>query len=156
MHRLPMEMPTCFQSERLRLRRYEAGDGAWYYARGQKNRAHLARYESGNELMSVRGEEDAEVLVRRFVVDWLARKHFHLGAFEKGSGEFVAQICVGPTNWDLPDFHLGYLADCEHEGQGFVSEAARATLRFVFRHLGAHRVHGECDDTNVRSARVLE
>lgn len=67
-----------------------------------------------------------------------------------------AQIYVGPANWDLPEFEIGYFADKDHEGRGYATEAVKATLRFIFEHLKAHRVRLECDDTNVQSRRVAE
>jgi RimJ/RimL family protein N-acetyltransferase len=68
----------------------------------------------------------------------------------------VAQIYIGPVNWDLPEFEVGFFADKDHEGQGFVSEAVQAMLDFLFVHLGAQRVRLHCSDTNVRSRRVAE
>ena len=68
----------------------------------------------------------------------------------------MAQVYVGPVNWDVPEFAIGYFADRDHEGQGYVTEAAGAALGFIFEHLGAHRVRLECDDTNERSQRVAE
>jgi ribosomal-protein-alanine N-acetyltransferase len=79
-----------------------------------------------------------------------------LGAFDRESDEFVAQVYVGPVRWEVPEFEIGYFVDVEHEGQGYVSAAVRAALGFAFRHLGAHRVRAECDDTNLRSRRVAE
>jgi ribosomal-protein-alanine N-acetyltransferase len=46
--------------------------------------------------------------------------------------------------------------DQDREGQGYVTEAVRAAMGFIFEHLGAHRVRMECDDTNERSWRVAE
>jgi RimJ/RimL family protein N-acetyltransferase len=122
----------------------------------QKNRAHLLRYEAENVVMSIKTAEDAEVVVRELAAEWVARNRFFLGAFEVASGEFAAQIYVGPVNWDLPEFQIGYFADVGHEGKGFVTEAVQATLPWVFESLRAHRVRIECDDTNVRSYRVAE
>ena len=68
----------------------------------------------------------------------------------------MAQIYVGVANPDLPEFEVGFIADVDHEGQGYVSEAVRGVLPFLFGQLGAHRVRLECDDTNERSARVAE
>ena len=87
---------------------------------------------------------------------WTERNYFFLGAFDKITGEFVAQIYVGPVDWKLPEFQIGYFADLDHEGQGYVTEAVRATLGVIFNHLNAHRVRLECDETNVRSLRVAE
>jgi ribosomal-protein-alanine N-acetyltransferase len=123
---------------------------------GQKNQTHLVRYEAENPVMSIQTEEDAEVLVREFAAFWVARTAFFLGAFDRASDEFVAQIYVGPVNWDLPEFQIGFFADVAHEGQGYVTEAVKATLGFVFQYLKAQRISLECDDTNTRSYRVAE
>jgi aminoglycoside 6'-N-acetyltransferase len=156
MHKLLLDIPTRIEAQRVYLRCYRAGDGPWYYTMSQKNKAHLARYESGNRVMSIDTEEDAEIAVRGFAAAWTARDAFFLGGFRRDTHEFVAQIYVGPVYWDLPEFEIGFFADVEHEGQGYVTEAARAALGFAFEHLGAHRVRLECDDTNERSFRVAE
>jgi ribosomal-protein-alanine N-acetyltransferase len=155
-HRLLLDIPERIEAERLYLRPYKQGDGQWYYAMSRKNRAHLERYEPDNAATSLKTEQEAEILVRKLAADWAARNCFFMGAFERGTDEFVAQIYVGPVDWDLPEFSIGYFADVDHEGQGFVTEAVKAALRFAFEHLAAHRVRIECDDTNVRSYRVAE
>jgi len=156
MHKMLLDIPTRIETERLYLRCYAPGDGPWYYAMSQKNREHLACYESGNVVMTIKTEEDAEIAVRDLAADWVARNCFFMGAFDKRTDEFVAQIYVGPVNWELPEFAIGYFADVDHEGRGYVTEAVRAALEFIFEHLKAHRVRLECDDTNVRSIRVAE
>lgn len=156
MHKMLLDIPTRIETERLYLRPYKAGDGPMYYAVSQRNRSHLARYEAGNYLMSIDSEEEGEIVVRELAADWAARKRFFMGAFDKVTGEFVAQIYVGNCNWDLPEFTVGYIADRDHEGQGYVTEALRATLHFLFEHLHAHRLRLVSDDTNVRSHRVAE
>jgi RimJ/RimL family protein N-acetyltransferase len=150
------EFPTPFESERLCLRSYRPGDGKWYYAMSLKNRGHLRQYEAENVAANIASEEAAEVLVQELAEAWAAQHCFFIGAFEKNSGEFVAQIYVGPVDWNLPEFQIGYFADVEHEGHGFVTEGVKATLTILFDKLNAHRVRLECDETNVRSIRVAE
>jgi RimJ/RimL family protein N-acetyltransferase len=106
--------------------------------------------------MRIHTKADAEQVVTGFAESWDARRAFFLGAFLKGSQEFVGQIYIGVVNWDLPEFELGYFADVDHEGKGYVTEASNAALRFIFDHLHAQRVRLECDDTNVRSYTVAE
>jgi RimJ/RimL family protein N-acetyltransferase len=137
MHRLLMNIPTQLETERLILRCYAAGDGKWYYPMSIKNKDHLARFESTNAVMRIKSEEDAEIVVRDFGVAWAARDCFFLGAFGKATGEFVAQVYVGPVNWDLPEFEIGYFVDKDYEGKGFVIEAVNGTLKFLFEHLSA-------------------
>ena len=148
--------PTRFESERLILRPYQAGDGAMYYAVGQKNRQHLQRYEADNVILTVKNEQEAEALVQELAADWAARKCFFLGAWDKLSGEFVAQVYIGVVNWDTPEFEIGFFVDQDHEGQGYVTESVRAALDFVFEHLQAQRVSLRCNATNLRSQRVAE
>ena len=156
MHQLPLDLPTRIETERLFLRPYHAGDGPWYHRMSQKNKAHLARYESGNAVMTIKTVEEAESVVRDFAAAWMARDAFILGAFRQDSQTFVAQIYIGVVNRDLPEFAVGYFADVGHEGQGYVTEATKEVLHFIFEHLGAHRVRLECDDSNLRSCRVAE
>jgi RimJ/RimL family protein N-acetyltransferase len=154
MHKMLLDIPTHYETERLQVRCYEPGDGEWYYAVGQKNHAHLERFESGNVIFSLNSVEQAEIAVRQMQADFIARNCFFFGAFEKN--RFVAQIYIGVVNWDLPEFEIGYFVDRDHEGQGYVSEATRGALHFTFEHLQAQRVLLKCDDTNLRSIRVAE
>ncbi len=156
MENIQAEFPTKFWSERLRLRCYEPGDGKWYYAMSLRNREHLRRYESGNVAANLSSEEVAEALMCDLAADWQARKNFFIAAFNKLTNEFVAQIYVGPVSWELPEFQIGYFVDVNHEGQGYVTEAVKATLRVIFGKLNAHRVRLFCDKTNLRSMRVAE
>jgi ribosomal-protein-alanine N-acetyltransferase len=156
MDRMLLNIPTRIEAERTYLRSYEAGDGPWFYTMSQKNRPHLARYEAGTVVMSIESEQDAKVMVQELAAEWQARNCFFMGAFDRSTDEFVAQVYVGPANWDVPEFTIGYFVDKDHEGQGYVTEAVKAAIGFIFEHLQAHRVRLECDDTNERSWRVAE
>ena len=68
----------------------------------------------------------------------------------------MAQAYIGSVNWNLPEFQIGFFVDKDYEGKGYMTEAVRATLGFIFFDLNAHRVCAECDETNIRSLRVLE
>jgi [ribosomal protein S5]-alanine N-acetyltransferase len=156
MHKYLLELPARIDTKRLYLRGYQAGDGPWYHAMSQKNKPHLTRFEAGNAVNGINTEEQAEIVVRDFAVAWAARSAFFMGVFHQVTHDFVAQIYIGVVNWDLPEFELGYFADVDYEGQGYVSEAAEAALGFIFDQLKASRVRLECDDTNTRSFRVAE
>jgi RimJ/RimL family protein N-acetyltransferase len=150
------EFPTRIETERLYLRSYLATDRDLYYAISQKNRPHLLHYETGNYIHSIHSPEDADGVLKKIEAGWQERKSLFLGAFDRLTDEFVAQIYIGVVNWDLPEFEVGYFVDVEHEGRGYVSEAVRATLQFLFEDLQAHRIRLECDDTNLRSYKVAE
>jgi RimJ/RimL family protein N-acetyltransferase len=147
---------TNIETERLFLRPYQSGDGILYYQISQRNKVHLAKYESGNILMHIDSVEEAERAIQRLIGSWDAGEAFFLGAFQKETREFVAQIYIGLANRQLPEYELGYIVDVDHEGKGYVTEAAVAAVHFIFEQLSAHRVRLECDDTNLRSRKVAE
>jgi len=156
MYKFMLDIPNRIETERLYLRPYQAGDGPMYYAASQRNREHLARYESGNVLYQLKDEQHAEDTVRALSAAWVARNSFFIGVFDKDTDDWVGQIYVGPQDWDLPEFAIGYAVDVNHEGKGYITEAVKATLCFLFENLEAHRVRSDCNDTNERSYRVLE
>jgi aminoglycoside 6'-N-acetyltransferase len=147
---------TRIETERLYLRPYREDDGRWYHLVALRNRDHLQRFEAGNTAMRIRNEADAAKVMREFVEDWLEGRAFFLAAFRRDNEAFACQIYVGVANSDLPEFELGFFTDAGCEGQGYVTEAARAVLAWLFRQVGAQRVRLECDDTNARSMRVAE
>lgn len=151
-----LEIPARIEAERIYLRSYRPGDGPWYYAMSRRNQAHLARYEAENVALSIESGPEAEALVRELAAEWEARNCFFMGAFDRETDEFVGQLYVGPVDWEVPEFAIGFFVDRDHEGQGYVTEAVRAVMGFIFEHLKAHRVRLECDDTNRRSWRVAE
>ena len=150
------DLPTRIDAERIYLRSYQAGDGSWLYKVSQKNQDHLCRYESDNFLMSIEDENKAEEYARELHQDWIKGDCFFMPVFHNETDEFVAQIYVGPINRELPEFIVGFIADVDHQRQGYVTEALGAALGFIFNDLGAHRVFLECDDTNQRSWEVAE
>ena len=156
MNKFLIDIPDRMETERLYLRAYQVGDGPLYYAAGMRNREHLAEFESGNVLMSLEDEQHAEAIVRQLAAEWAARNCFFIGIFEKGTDTWVGQVYVGPTNWELPEFTIGYVADVNHEGKGYISEAVRRVLEMLFTDMEAHRVKSDCHEDNTRSVRLLE
>jgi [ribosomal protein S5]-alanine N-acetyltransferase len=156
MHKHLIDLPEKMETDRLVVRPYRAGDGAAYFDVCQRNKAHLVRFEGDNPIHAVTTLEEAEILVRDFAVDWARRSAFFLGCWCKETGAFAAQIYIGPLDWHRPAFMIGYFADVDHEGQGYVTEGVRAALRLCFEVLGASRVRLECNELNQRSLRLAE
>jgi ribosomal-protein-alanine N-acetyltransferase len=67
-----------------------------------------------------------------------------------GNAHFT-DIAYGPVQACL----LGYGLDGEIEGQGFMSEALRSAIGYVFDELGLHRIMANYRPTNERSGRLL-
>lgn len=151
-----LDIPFALHTPRLTVRCYRAADGPTLLAAATRNRTHLSQFEAGNVLLTVQTEEQGEILAREMHAQWVSRDAFFAGAFLNGTDEFVGQVYVGPVDWNLPEFEVGYIADCRHEGQGFVTEALTAVLAMAFDHMGAQRVSLRTDETNTRSQAVAE
>lgn len=149
-------LPSVIETSRLTLRSYREGDEHWYFEMSKRNRAHLEKYEPDNPALEIKTEEDAQKLIVDLVDAWEKRTHFFIGVFLKESKQFVAQLYIGPVNQNVPEFGIGYFADVEHEGNGYVTEAVNAVVKSLFEILSAHRIRIETDDTNIRSIRVAE
>ena len=156
MNKFLYEIPPRLDAERIYLRPYQAGDGAFYYAAGLRNRQHLTPFETGNILKYLTDEQHAEAVVRELYADWVARRHFFWGIFENDTQEWCGQVYVGPTSWELPEFTVGYIADVNFEGKGYISEAVGRILVHLFNDLNAHRVTSDCNENNTRSWHLLE
>ena len=150
------DLSTCNDTARLILRAYTAADAPMYFRLSQRNRSHLTTFESGNALNSIHSEADAEAVIADFLRCWTDNRAYFLGAFLKGTDEFAAQVYVGVVNPILPEFEIGYIADADHEGKGYVTEAVKGVMTWLFKDLGACRLRLECDETNLRSIRVAE
>ncbi|WP_026783710.1 GNAT family N-acetyltransferase [Pleomorphomonas koreensis] len=149
-------LPSSLVTERLILRRYRPDDAAWYAAMALRNRAHLARHESGNAAMTIATEADALAAIKGFEAAAGIGRAAFLGAFRRSDAAFVGQVYVGVANAELPGYLLGYFCDEAHLRQGYAGEAAAATLAALFRDCGALRVGLWCDDSNEPSRRIAE
>lgn len=156
MNKLRLKIPLRMDTERLVLRPYQTGDGPMLFQAGLRNRDHLETYERGNFLRHFESEAHAEKTAQGLAIEWQARKQFFWGIFERESGHWMGQIYVGPTNWDLPEYTLGYVSDVACEGRGYISEAVHRILDVLFRDMEAHRVRSDCNETNTRSWKLLE
>ena len=153
---MSFRIPTPIFTDRLIIRPYHGSDVDQYFEMSLRNKSHLLRYEASNPVMSIVSKEGAVKCVREFIDEWGRTPYAFMGAFLKGTDEFVAQVYVGLVDEDLPEFAVGYFVDERHQGHGYVTEAVRAVVDVLFQKMDAHRISSECDDTNERSINVLE
>ena len=156
MGRMQAQLPKNLDTQRLFLRPYDVGDAQLLYSAGQRNHIHLSLYESGNFILQIKDKEHAETIIKDLISSWQKSTYFFYGLFEKETGDWAGQIYLGPANMDLPEFVIGYIADVDHEGMGYVTEAVKEIIRMLFVEQGTHRVRADCNETNFRSWRLLE
>ena len=156
MHKLLLDIPTQLETERLVVRKYAEGDGQGLYLLLERNDNRNKLAEHVDEATEVKTAAEAEIRIRQWSADWVARTRFVMGLWLKSSNEQVGQVWIEPRNWDVPSFELGWFLDSGFWGKGLATEAARHAIRFIFDCLRAHKIIVITRDNNERSHRLAQ
>jgi len=150
-----LDLPTEFSSERLQLRCYRPSDGAMYFEMLRLNWGHLFEFLP-SFLMNVQNEEDVIEEFSRQKTEWNARNLFIFGIWKKATGIYIGECYLANPEWDVPRIEVGYFIVKASIGQGYATEAAKATIRYAFEHMYVSRVDLRCSSENNASIRVAE
>jgi [ribosomal protein S5]-alanine N-acetyltransferase len=77
----------------------------------------------------------------------------------RATGELIGWIGFGqasPAKSEFGEIDFGYAILPVYWGQGYATEALSATVDFIFNHIHATQIFGECNVANPASARVME
>jgi RimJ/RimL family protein N-acetyltransferase len=143
---------TQLRTPKLYLRRFRASD-IEAFARYRSDPA-VARYqgweapypiEQATDFVTTMATADADV-----PGDWL-----QIAIARTGDGSLVGDCAFAPQAHEARIVEIGFTVAPEHQGVGYAREAVSLLLRYLFDHLGKHRVTASCDSRNVPSAKVL-
>ena len=155
-HKLLQEFPSVFETDRLVIRKYQIGDGKGMYDLFERNNNRELLKEHVDEATDVNSEDDAEIRIREHAAEWEARERLVMGVWSKENHLMIGEIWIEPKKWEVPSFELGYFLDTGYHNKGLATEAAKASIGFLFNNLKAHKVIIITRDTNERSWRVAE
>jgi len=99
-------------------------------------------------------EEELLVPFENNMAAWEAGMAYTFTIQTKAAGTPIGRIvirCKGDGCWDL-----GFWTHPDHQGQGYMTEAAAAMLEFGFETLAASRIEAAHATWNLSSRRVLE
>ncbi|POZ63457.1 GNAT family N-acetyltransferase [Chromobacterium alticapitis] len=151
------DIPDQIESERLILRSPQPGDGPIVYsavcASLEALRAFPASMPWALEEPSV---DISETFCRQSRVDYLARKTLTMLLFLKDGSHFVGASGLHAISWKNRRAEIGFWVHHDWQGQGLISEAARAICAFARQELGLRRIACLSDELNVASRRVAE
>lgn len=145
----PLRAPEELDTGRLMLRKVSLEDAQSIFDSYAAD-PEVTRYLSWPTHKSI--EDTVEFLI------------YAVAAWEEGS-EFVWTIQpkdleapVGTVSFGRRDHraHLGYVIARSEWGKGYITEAARALVDWVFKEPAIQRVEAICDGDNLASQRVLE
>jgi ribosomal-protein-serine acetyltransferase len=147
-----LDIPDCFESERLVLRTPRPGDGDALNAAVIESLPELRPWMSW--AMQTPTLADSEEYVRRAAVKYAAREALPLLIWHKATGELVGGSGMHGIDWEVPSVEIGYWVRTSQARQGYITETVQAITHFAFEVIGAHRVEIRCNECNVRSAAV--
>ena len=141
------------ETERLRLRAFEAGDFDALYAIRSNPDVVRWLYWGVQTEDEVRATLEQKVVARALVAegDVLA-----LAGVLETTGELVADVILHWLSREHGTGEVGFVVHPGHQGHGYATEAARPLLRVAFEDVGLHRVIGCTEARNAASARVLQ
>lgn len=156
-----LDLPERIDTARLVLRAPRPGDGAAVHASVTETLEDLRRYPASMSWALAEPTRDSsEEYCRRGAAGWLLRSDFPfllLLRDEGGAeGAHVGGCGYHRFDWSRRVFEIGWWCRRSMQGNGYITEAARALLEFAFTQLGARRVWCHCDDANRKSWAVAE
>jgi RimJ/RimL family protein N-acetyltransferase len=136
-------------TERLTVRRFRVTDAPVLAA--YRSDPRVARYQSWDAPFPLLR---AETAVANFIASDPEKPGWFQWAVDL-DGELVGDVAVHLHD-NLMQAEIGFTVATAYQGRGFATEAVSAVLDRLFRVQGLHKVAGECDARNRRSAALLE
>lgn len=149
-----LELPDRFETDKLMLRPYRAGDGAAFFATVEEDRVELTQWLAWTGQYAT--VEDTEAYVRNMAGKWITRESLIMGIFSKDEKTLYGGTGFHGFDWKVPSVEIGWFLRKSARGQGIGSEAVRLCCKLAFDHIGANRVWGTVDVLNDRSWRLFE
>ena len=143
-------MQTVLQTERLVLKPVDETllDSAYAYAGNPENAKMMIFLPHADKA-------ETERLLREAAAEWQKEQpvYYEFGIFfeEKHIGAITVYRLDEPGSSEL-----GWILHKDYWNRGFVTEAAKAAIRFSAETLGLRRVIACCDSANPASYRVME
>lgn len=142
-------MPTL-ETERLILRQFCQAD-LDAYAEICANPEVMQYFATGQPWTRLESWRSMAVILGH----WQLRGYGLWAVEEKASRALIGRIgCWQPEGW--PDFEIGWLLKRAAWGQGYATEAARASIQYAFEQLGRSHIISLIAPENYRSIRVAE
>lgn len=140
------------ETERLVLREFVEDD--WAPLNAIESQPDIVRYQDNDVHDEARSREYVQgILVSAREVPRLV---FDLAITRPDDDTYIGRVGMRRDDDDPRLGELWFVLAPEHQGKGYVTEAARALITYAFRELGMHRIYGDCDPRNPASARVME
>lgn len=140
------------ETKRLILRRFTLEDAEDMF-NGWCNDPEVSRY------LTWPPHGNVEV-TRNILKDWISNyengDYFNWAMELKETGKIVGNISVVKIREEIASADIGYCMSRAYWGQGFMPEALKAVMGYLFEVVGMNRVAASHDVKNPKSGRVME
>lgn len=99
-------------------------------------------------------QQEARELVQNIIKYYKDADDYHWGI--EYEGRMIGRIAVCEIAPRDRYMQLAYDIGPSYRNTGFMTEALRAIIAFLFRDVGVHRIYGQCRTHNIASARVMQ
>lgn len=151
-----LDLPWPIETERLRIRPPQPGDGAGLFHIIEETHDDLVRWLNWpREEPSL---EELEIESRELWAKFILRQELRFILIEKQSNAIVGRMAFPPVlvKWFLPIFGISYFIGRSYQGKGYGFEGAHALTVYAFEVLKAKKVIIKCEKDNVKSRRIPE
>ena len=145
--------PLALETNRLRLRPYEAQDAAAFFTVLDQSRARL-QVSFPDRLRAVPTLAEAPAQLASFAHDWRTGRFYVFGIWHRESAAYLGDICLMPQQGGQAE--IGYYLAQAAEGQGYAREALGAIIEFGFGPVQAERLLIRCYADNLRAQQVAQ
>lgn len=142
-------MATIFESNRLRVRHFVAGDADNYFA--LQGNPDVMRY-----IRSPRTREESDTFLNEKI---LAAAPGDFKGFwvveQKDTGLFVGCFVIIPIPDDVEKTQLGYSFLPGHWGKGYATEVTKEGVNYFYNRTPLNEIYGVVESENIASKKVL-
>jgi ribosomal-protein-alanine N-acetyltransferase len=107
-------------------------------------------------LAAVQDMSSTTAFIQRKMQAWQRREEYQVGVWQLGARQLLGFISLKNLDWSVPKAELAYLLAASAEGQGLMSEALPAFLRWAFAELRLERVFCRIKAANTRSRQLAQ
>lgn len=147
-------VPTSVDSERLHLRKPQAGDGHAVYEAIVRSLAELRPWLDFSRTTPTRVETEKRVRLEES--RFLLRETLPYYIYRKKEQTFVGQATLIPIKWEIPSFEMQYWLDTAASGNGYMTEAIQKLIEIAEKDLRARRLEIRVAIENEKSRRIPE
>ncbi|MGN0456649.1 MAG: GNAT family N-acetyltransferase [Acutalibacteraceae bacterium] len=143
---------TTIETDRLLLRRFsfdDANDMLNYWA----SKAEVQQMYSEPVYSTI---EEVNGLIQKYIDGYKSNDYYRWAVIEKNGKSCIGQIAYYLVDTTNHFAEIEYCIGTDFQNRGYITEAARAIIRFGFEKIGLNKIQISTKSINAPSRRVIE